>query len=207
MADDQTYEQSLIERVKQDVARDTANFQTTLLHGRGLYRHWRCGQPGRSHKSFHIITWPGSLCYTGDMGTYLFERTEDMLELFRRRPLDIHYFAKKCTAKGDAICEFRDEVMEEEFEAILATAEDEETKKEYEEKITAIRDEYETYDNPADAFRAMYESDLWDELPRCRAYSYIFLWAMFAIEWFTDRLREEDAERKEIKPSEEPPSS
>jgi hypothetical protein len=32
---------------------------------------------------FDLITWPGYLCYAGDMGTFVFSRLRDMFEFFR----------------------------------------------------------------------------------------------------------------------------
>jgi len=54
---------------------------------------------------FDLITWPGYLCYTGDMGTYVFRRLEDMFEFFRtdRRDdsslnINRHYWSEKLQA-------------------------------------------------------------------------------------------------------------
>jgi hypothetical protein len=49
----------------------------------GVYRHIRFRQPGTMMMHFDLITWPGYLCYCGDMGTYVFSRTKDMFEFFR----------------------------------------------------------------------------------------------------------------------------
>jgi hypothetical protein len=46
-------------------------------------RHIRFKKPGTMCMHFDVITWPGYLCYTGDMGTYVFRRLEDMFEFFR----------------------------------------------------------------------------------------------------------------------------
>lgn len=51
----------------------------------GLYRHIRFRKPGTMAYHFNLITWPGYLCYCGDMGTYVFERLEDMFQFFRSR--------------------------------------------------------------------------------------------------------------------------
>ncbi len=53
---------------------------------------------------FDLITWPGYLCYTGDMGTFVFRRLHDMFEFFRcpadRQPfqIDLRYWAEKVEA-------------------------------------------------------------------------------------------------------------
>lgn len=49
---------------------------------------------------FDLITWPGYLCYTGDMGTYVFKRLADMFEFFRTEGLRINpgYWGEKLQA-------------------------------------------------------------------------------------------------------------
>lgn len=49
----------------------------------GVHRHIRLRKPGTMCYHFDLITWPGYLCFTGDMGTYVFRRLEDMFEFFR----------------------------------------------------------------------------------------------------------------------------
>ena len=84
--------------------KDVADHKMTVIRDDGVYRHIHCGKPGDSNQYFEIITWPGSLCYTGDMGTYVFERTDDMFEFFRGggdRPLyriSMGYWAEKLQA-------------------------------------------------------------------------------------------------------------
>jgi hypothetical protein len=63
--------------------RDVAEHQMIVLRDDGLYRHIRFKQPGTMSMYFDLITWPGRLCYTGDMGTYVFQRLEDMFQFFR----------------------------------------------------------------------------------------------------------------------------
>jgi len=62
--------------------RDVANHQMTVLRDDGLHRHVRFKEPGTSCYYFDLITWPGYLCYTGDMGTFVFRRIDDMFEFF-----------------------------------------------------------------------------------------------------------------------------
>lgn len=85
--------------------RDIAEHQMRIIREDGVYRHIRFGQPGTSCMHFELITWPGNLCYTGDMGTFVFERSTDIFEFFRRPEhcrysIDMRYWAEKVTA-GD----------------------------------------------------------------------------------------------------------
>ena len=49
----------------------------------GVHRHIRFKKPGTMCMYFDLITYPGGLLYTGDMGTYVFVRLQDMFEFFR----------------------------------------------------------------------------------------------------------------------------
>lgn len=62
---------------------DVASHKLTVLLDDGLYRHIRLSKPGSGDQRFDLLTWPGHLCYTGDMGTFVFQRLDDMFEFFR----------------------------------------------------------------------------------------------------------------------------
>lgn len=86
-----------------DFLRDVATHELTIIRNEGLYRHLRFSRPGSSCMYFDLITWPGHLCYTGDMGTYVFSRVSDMLEFFRRDtredlPINPGYWSEKVLA-------------------------------------------------------------------------------------------------------------
>lgn len=68
---------------QENFLRDANEHQLTILRDDGLYRHLRFKRPGSSAYYFDLITWPGALCYTGDMGTFVFSRLADMFEFFR----------------------------------------------------------------------------------------------------------------------------
>lgn len=62
---------------------DVANHEMIIIRDDGVNRHVRFKRPNSSCMYFDLITWPGHLCYTGDMGSYVFRRLEDMFEFFR----------------------------------------------------------------------------------------------------------------------------
>jgi hypothetical protein len=68
--------------------KDVAHHEMKVLMDNGLYRHLRFQAKGKYswNQWFDIVTWPGRLVYTGDMGTYVFARLEDMFEFFRTHP-------------------------------------------------------------------------------------------------------------------------
>ena len=77
-----------------------------VLRDDGVYRHIRFREPGTMMQHFDLITWPGYLCYCGDMGTYVFTRLYDMFEFFRtdrkyskkRLGINLGYWSEKLQA-------------------------------------------------------------------------------------------------------------
>ena len=63
--------------------KDASRHVMTVLREDGIHRHIRFRRPGDSAYWFDLITWPGTLCIDGDMGTYVFRRLDDMFEFFR----------------------------------------------------------------------------------------------------------------------------
>ncbi len=61
---------------------DTAHHRLEIIRDDGVYRHLRMQQPGTSCYYYDIITWPGYLTVTGDMGTWAFSRCYDMFNFF-----------------------------------------------------------------------------------------------------------------------------
>lgn len=63
--------------------RDVERHEMTIIRDDRLDRHLRFKTPGTSCYYFDLITWPGHLCYTGDMGTFVFSRIDDMFAFSR----------------------------------------------------------------------------------------------------------------------------
>jgi hypothetical protein len=95
---------------------DTATHQMTILRDDGVYRHLCFRRPGTSCYGFDIVTWPGHLAVSGDMGSSVFTRLDDMFEFFRT-PEERHeehnglyinsgYWAEKCVANDGEKKEF-----------------------------------------------------------------------------------------------------
>ncbi len=82
--------------------RDVAKHEMTVIRDDGVHRHIRFKQPDSSNMFFDLVTWPGFLCYSGDMGTYVFQRTQDMFSFFRKNGrldgIDHRYWAEKIEA-------------------------------------------------------------------------------------------------------------
>lgn len=187
----------LEENVKDRIVTDLATHAVYVRHENGLYRHYRCQRPNTICMYFDIVTWPGSLCYTGDMGDYLFQRTEDMIVFMRGSCMSYSYAAEKCVAHDGRLKEFSEQQFFEQLEERRREACDGLDARYHSDaigaindKIEAIRRRYDCYNNPHDAITAMYESGLWDgcDLPSCDLFTFHFLWCLHAIKWFCEQL-------------------
>lgn len=177
-------------RAKEYFEKASAKFQITKLHEHGLYRHYRCGEPGNCANSFQVMAWPGFLAFVGDMGDYVFSRTDDMIAFMARAARDCSYSAEKCVASGrggltewsyarfDAWCNER-----------LAEHPDYESKEaeRVQDAVDEIRAAYQEYNEPHDALRTIWHHapDLGvDEMPNFEEYTVHFLWCLHALQWF-----------------------
>lgn len=91
--------------------KDVAGHQMKVLLDQGIHRHLRFRLPGRTAYWFDIITAPGILIFTGDMGGYTFRRLEDMFQFFRHDHINPGYWAEKVESecKTDGIAKFSPE--------------------------------------------------------------------------------------------------
>ncbi len=95
---------------------DTASHELRIVVDDGVHRHLQFRRPGTYCYGFDIVTWPGHLAISGDMGTAVFSRLHDMFEFFRAKPaehekacglfVDDGYWAEKCVANDGAKQEY-----------------------------------------------------------------------------------------------------
>lgn len=78
----------------------TREHEMTVLRDDGVYRHLRFQKPGSWIYGYDLITWPGHLAISGDIGCYVFSRIEDMFDFFVDRGYGInpHYWGEKLRA-------------------------------------------------------------------------------------------------------------
>ncbi len=107
--------------------KDVAKHEMTVLMDNGLYRHLRFQQPNSWNMGFSIVTYPGYLVYSGDMGCFVFSRLQDMFEFFRtdrekdRLGINRSYWAEKLQAKDrNGFDEFSPDAMRETIEDHVA---------------------------------------------------------------------------------------
>ncbi len=77
---------------------DTDRHELEIVKDEGLYRHLRYGRPYSKVMRFDIVTWPGYLAYAGDMGSFVFSRTRDMMGFFRGQRVNPEYWSQKVQA-------------------------------------------------------------------------------------------------------------
>ncbi len=95
---------------------DTASHELRIVVDDGVHRHLQFRRPGTYCYGFDIVTWPGHLAISGDMGTAVFSRLHDMFEFFRAKPgehekagglfVNDGYWAEKCVANDGAKQEY-----------------------------------------------------------------------------------------------------
>lgn len=184
---------------KQDIAarfaRDTAEHTMTIRHDDDVHRHIAFYNPKHSWCMwFELTTVPGALIFDGDIGTYVFRRTNDMFKFFRSsawqgRP-NIHYWAEKLTTGRDTVQEFSaaafEQVVKEQFfEAARYGGVPIGTGRALREEVLRFAGEMNDRDAHDAIERFEYEgfsfSDTWEW--DFRDYSQRFLWACEAIVW------------------------
>ncbi|MDO8357241.1 MAG: hypothetical protein Q7U76_12695 [Nitrospirota bacterium] len=165
----------------------------TVLRDEGGYRHVRFGRPGTRNEQFDLITWPGHLCYTGDMGTYVFSRIRDMFEFFRTDRLQPRngqtlfinqgYWAEKVLAydKTGKIQEYDRDLAEQRLREALKEMRRDSTSEERAEiydEVSGSLDDGEVAFKTAlmDHFPDSWEWDLTE-------YTFSFTWCCYAIAW------------------------
>lgn len=188
--------------------KDVETHAMAILKDDGVYRHLRFKRPDSWCMGFDLVTWPGHLAYTGDMGEFLFSRLHDMLQFFRQ-PLDqgisYAYWAEKCKAgdrtgrrDSDGVYEFSEEAFKEavleDFESWREANEGlftedppflDEVKERLEDEVLSCSNEgvVRAYD-AATAFEVAWMKvfpDFWEH--SCEEYTERFVWCCNAIRW------------------------
>lgn len=173
--------------------KDVAEHQMAVLRDDGLHRHLQFRRPGTYCMGFDIVTWPGYLAYTGDMGCFVFTRIADMFEFFRTKPdgerglhINRSYWAEKCVAQDrNGIKTYSPEVFHRAVLDRLAEVDlPPGTRAKVRDEVLARAD-----DGEHEAMRAAVDfehegfrfSDFWEA--DLREYTYHYLWCCYALSW------------------------
>ncbi len=189
--------------------KDVADHKLTVLRDDGLYRHLRFKSPDCGCFRFDLITYPGGLLYTGDMGTFVFERTADMLEFFRKgqttweekvRHIDRAYWAEKVRASDrDGVMEYSPDLFRvKALHRLVEWVKSNRDRVSKEDRRTVWEDAMEQVIGRADDvehgaigaaldFRCLGRSpfaDFWEV--NCKVYTLRFSWCCLALVWGID---------------------
>lgn len=202
---------------KESFLKDVSNHVIEIIRNDGISRHIRLRKPGTMSYHFDLITWPGYLCYTGDMGTYVFRRLEDMFTFFRKgndyrdedpmTHIDHRYWAEKleATDKGDGFQQFDKAAFKREITQQRRRLLVEYTREWDTEDRQSLWDELEDVKNAGDddehrAFAAVWDFSFryrqkciqlsTDDFPRCKQYTHRFLWCCYALRWGINKYDE-----------------
>lgn len=176
--------------------KDVAEHRMTVLRDDGIHRHLQFRKPGTYCMGFDLITWPGYLAYTGDMGCYVFTRIEDMFEFFRTdrmQPkngqtlyINRSYWAEKCVAQDrDGVKKYCPDKFRETVARILDDDKaSTDVREAVEEDVLSVADdgEYAAHLAARDFDHEGYQfSDFWEH--DLREYTYRYLWCCYALAW------------------------
>ena len=178
---------------EQSFLKDVARHEMTVLRNDGLYRHVRFKRPETGCMRFDLITWPGYLCYTGDMGTFVFSRIADMFQFFRARPsaeerlpINLGYWHEKVDAEDR--CDGAYKWSQEKFEKRVREYLDEHeaspsVRAQAEHSVIRVPDgEHESMRAAIDFEHEGFRFQDWWET-NCHEYTYRFVWCCFALVW------------------------
>ncbi len=171
---------------------DLAEHKMALRIDNGEYRHLLFRQPASGNMWFEIVTWPGSLTIHGDMGTWSFSRVKDMFTFFRSDRLQINasYWHEKITSEsrfGGPSRNFDPDTFKKN---VLSSLDGYGLSAPLRASIVAsLEDEVFCEEDESSARRALYYfkrdgfkfSDAWEI--DGEAYSFHYLWCLYAIVW------------------------
>jgi hypothetical protein len=182
------------ECTKERFLEDVSRHEVTILRDDGLYRHVRFSRPNSGIMRFDLVTWPGYLCYCGDVGEFVFSRIDDMFAFFRRPDGGINegYWAEKCYAQDrDGVKRYSPEKARQQIVDYLEAVDaDDVVKQAVEDELLFAMDDMgeegfrsevdsfscENADGGEFRFHDFYEYDLTE-------YSFRFIWCCYAMSW------------------------
>jgi len=180
---------------------DVSGHSLKIIKDDGLYRHIECSNNGSFNQRFEIVTWPGYLAYTGDMGDYLFSRVDDMFSFFRSpdHKINTGYWAEKCKAQsvyGNGIREFSVERFREcvlnDVRGHLDIEEDDEIPDDIMEEIEPLlnaENEHECAEEMMNFSSSKMEfNDFWEHTVTQKTWH--FIWCCHAIVWAINQYDE-----------------
>ncbi len=178
---------------------DIEKHEMKIYHDEGVYRHVRFGRPETNCMHFNLTTFPGRLCYSGDMGDFTFARVNDMFTFFNSKTINLGYWTEKLqsvdkmgawNSNSNGFEEWNEELFWENVDECFKAHYEEQWKT----KIAEFKAEscFES-SVPYDAVNAVMEfnsdMDFWDYSNT--VYTFRIQWALRAIRWGVSKYIEE----------------
>ncbi len=175
--------------------KDVESHKLTILKDDGVYRHLLLSREGSSTFRFEIVTYPGHLTISGDMGANIFARLPDMFRFFRDDvtpasiPINPSYWHEKLQAGRDEANVFTPEEFERTVRSHIEDIRDE--IEDFPALMAQIEEELFCYgDDERSAREALadfewrdetlfYDTWEWD----FRDFTYRYIWQCYAIVW------------------------
>lgn len=103
------------DQARRSFAEETAEHVMTVLHDDGPYRHLRFRKPGTAIFGFDVVTWPGHIAISGDMGDTTMARIDDMISFVAKPGSDqisFGYWVEKIVANDGPKREWSQRLLE-----------------------------------------------------------------------------------------------
>ena len=166
-----------------------------IIKDDGVHRHIIMSKEKDCYQRYEIVTFPQHLCYTGDMGTFVFRRVEDMFTFFRgdinsKHPINTVYWNEKLQAvdRGQGDMAYSTEALREEVEQYFKSHCDWRTLNEEERAALwqNIEDNVLTAESEEEAWNSISGFDFdgfefEDFWPDMQDYTYRFIWCLYAM--------------------------
>lgn len=173
--------------------KDTIEHQIITIRDDGIHRHIRFKKPGTICYSFDLITWPGHLCISGDCGTYVFQRIEDMFEFFRGDGINPGYWGEKLLSVGTnaGYKEYSSDLFTAAVKEDITHWEYENDEQKY-EVLAEVKSQVLDYAEEGEHFayhaayeyRSDYDHSFEDFFEHSfTEYTWSYLWCLYAINW------------------------
>lgn len=186
------------------------NHKMKIISEDGINRHIQFMNDKSSNMYFNLTTFPGYLCFSGDMGCYVFSRLEDMFQFFRSDRINEGYWHEKleavdrCSGSKEYSPELFNSTIKEWFDEWEIDEPDKEKTldvwKEIKRQVLS-NDEFEceAMHSAMDFnYRGFSFSDFWEV--DLKEYTYRFIWCLYAIVWGIeqyDKFKAENPQNKE----------
>lgn len=174
--------------------KDVAEHKMSVVRDEGMFRVLHFKKDKTICGSFSLVTWPGYLCITGDMGTYVFSRLDDMFHFFRREEfmknkpglqINLSYWAEKLQAidKTGKVKEYSYDIFKQIVQERIDEAETTKVQRDAVEDMVANLDgqPIEIVHERIRDFEEFEFSDFWEH--DLTEHTYHFVWCCFAIAW------------------------